>query len=61
MSIYRLCFTGDDGDHVQMPKIIECVDDQDAVSQAAQHTNGHAVELWRGVRLIMRLPKDDPT
>jgi hypothetical protein len=56
MPLYRI-YQLDDGGHISTPpKIVECADDQDAISKTAQVANGKTVELWEAARFIVRFP-----
>jgi hypothetical protein len=37
-------------------KRVECVDDEEAVQQASLAVDGSAIELWQGLRFVVRLP-----
>jgi hypothetical protein len=54
MEEYRAYFVGHDG-HFNGYEPIVCADDAEAVIQAKRLTNKHGVELWSGVRLVVRL------
>jgi hypothetical protein len=59
MPHYRIYVTTTDG-HVTAPAtVIQCADDQEAIGKAAQLTDGRAIELWEGARLIVRFPTED--
>jgi hypothetical protein len=59
MPFYRI-YQLDEGGHISTPpEIVECADERDAISKAAQATNGKAVELWQGARFIVRFPRDE--
>jgi hypothetical protein len=59
MPHYRIYVTTADGHVTAAPTVIECPDDQAAIGEAAQLTNGKPVELWEGARLIARFPSDE--
>jgi hypothetical protein len=55
---YRLYQIGLDG-HISIPpEVLECSDEQEAISKAAQLADGKAAELWAGERLVVRFPRD---
>ena len=58
MPHYRVYATTPDGHVTAPPIVIECADDQEAVGKAARFTNGTAIELWEGARLVVRFPQD---
>jgi hypothetical protein len=59
MPFYRI-YQLDDGGHISAPPAtVECADEQDAISKAAQVANGKAVELWEGARFIVRFPRGE--
>jgi len=59
MAHYRIYVTTADGHVTAPPIVIECSDDQEAISQvAAGLANGKSVELWEGARFIVRFPSD---
>ena len=60
MPYYRFYRTTPDGHLLGPPVVVECADDQEAIGNASQMTDGHAVELWQGARLIGQLPSDRP-
>ena len=49
---YRAYFVGKDGDYQGPPRIIECTNDQDAITEAARLATSLAIELWNRQRLI---------
>jgi hypothetical protein len=55
----RIYATTIDGHVIAPPTVIECADDQEAIGRAAQLTDGRAIELWEGARLIVRFPTED--
>ena len=52
MPHYRIYVTTTDGHVAAPPTVVECADDQEAIGKAAQLTNGKAVELWEGARVL---------
>jgi hypothetical protein len=58
MRAYRIYVVTKEGRIAGPPQVIECADDQEAMGKAVQHTNGKAVELWNGARLVARFPGD---
>ena len=57
MSEYRIFAIGPDGRFAGEPKIVECIDDQEAIHKASQFIDGRDLEVWTPTRLIARLPK----
>ena len=51
MPEYRAYIIGSDG-HFSDFRIIECVDDEEAIEQARQLVDGHDVQLWQRARKI---------
>jgi hypothetical protein len=60
MPKYRIFTVGRDQHFSGMPKIVECVDDNDAVDQAMQLANGLDLEIWDHKRMVARLPSSPP-
>ena len=70
MGHYRV-FVLDEKDHIEdPPRIVECGDDQAAITEAKQYLDGRVIEVWSGPRRVVRLdPKsyskplspDEPT
>jgi len=54
MFAYRAYSVGKDGHYHDPPRIIECTNDQDAITKAARLADGQAIELWDRQRLIGR-------
>lgn len=60
MPTYRV-FQLNDGGHVDAPAtLIECDSDEQAIEQARQYLDGHAIELWEGKRQIKRFEPQKP-
>jgi hypothetical protein len=59
MADYRAYTVGLDG-HFIASQAFCCDDDSEAIEQARQFVDGHAVELWSGERFIARLEKREP-
>ena len=59
MPAYRIYRTTPDGHIVGPPLVIECPDDQEAITKAARAANGAAAELWEGARCIVSFPSDE--
>jgi hypothetical protein len=59
MPHYRVYAITSDGHVTAPPTVIACADDQEAISKAAQLTNGEPVELWQDARFIVRFPSDE--
>jgi hypothetical protein len=59
--VYRAYFFGPDNHIVQPPKLIEALDDEQAIEAARRMVDGHALEVWDQQRLLIRLePKTGP-
>jgi hypothetical protein len=52
MQEYRIFLIGSDGRIAEPATIIECPDDEVAMTQAQQYLDGRAVEVWKRARLI---------
>ena len=59
-SFYRAILIDGDGHTVSMYRIMAAGDDE-AVSQAKALVDGHAVDLWDGVRFIEHFPAITPS
>ena len=46
MSEYRIFAIGPDGRFAGEPKIVECIDDQEAIHKALQFIDGRDLEVW---------------
>jgi hypothetical protein len=57
MATYRIFTVGVDQHFSGMPKIVECVDDNEAVDKAMQLANGLDLEIWDAKRMVVRLPR----
>jgi hypothetical protein len=57
---YRIYTIGPDGKFAGLPKVMECADDEEAVTKAMRAVDGHDVEIWDTTRLIARLPRNAP-
>jgi hypothetical protein len=55
MQAYRLYLIGPDGKMAEPPKVVECQTDDAAITEAQKHLDRHAVEVWRGARMIAHL------
>jgi hypothetical protein len=55
---YRLYFLDENG-HIRSALEADCADDDTALAWAAEQLDGRAVELWRGSRLVAKLPGAD--
>jgi len=58
MPRYRVYFTDYTGRSSRPPKIIDCVDDQDATKKARQFIDGYDVEVWNQERIIVNYPHE---
>ena len=58
MADYRAYIVDQDGSFLTFSQL-ECIDDEDAKSQAKQLVDGHAVELWQRARMIATFPRED--
>ena len=54
MAEYRAYTVGVDGHFVGF-KALVCADDAEAINKAKRLVDGHDIELWSGVRLVIRL------
>jgi hypothetical protein len=41
--------------HIKQAVALDCVDDAEAVAEAAQMVDGEILELWQGSRMVVRL------
>jgi hypothetical protein len=57
---YRIYTVGSDGKFAGVPKVMECVDDEEVVAKAMQTIDGHDLEIWDTTRLVARLPRNPP-
>lgn len=56
MNLYGVYFI-DPANHISRPpKLIECIDEQEATQRAHQLMDGLDIELWEEARLIARIP-----
>jgi hypothetical protein len=60
MHEYRI-YTLNDDNRIAGPGVVaECPSDDVAITAAKAMLNGHAVEVWQGTRVVIRLnPTDD--
>ncbi len=54
MADYRAFVVDPDGQFISLTGLV-CDDDSEAIENARQLVDGHAVELWSGERLVIRL------
>jgi hypothetical protein len=54
MAEYRAYTVGIDGHFVGFEALV-CADDVEAINEAKRLVDGHDIELWSGVRLVIRL------
>jgi hypothetical protein len=54
MAEYRAYTIGIDG-HIVGFEALVCADDVEAINDAKRLVDGHDIELWSGVRLVIRL------
>lgn len=54
MAEYRTYSIGIDG-HIIGFEALVCADDVEAINKAKRLVDGHDIELWSGVRLVIRL------
>jgi len=59
MPAYRIYKTSRDGHILGPALVIECEDDQSAITKAARAANGTAAELWEGARCVVSFPSDE--
>jgi hypothetical protein len=55
VSVYRVYVLESDGRVATPPRVIECADDDHAISEARQYLDGKAVEVWRDASCVARL------
>jgi hypothetical protein len=56
MSDYTVYFVGADGNFTGSPKALDCDSDATAITSARKLLDGHDIEIWSGLRKIIRLP-----
>jgi hypothetical protein len=54
---YRAYTVGHDGHFIGFEPLI-CADDAEAIEKAKRLVDGHDIELWSGVRIVIRLEHD---
>jgi hypothetical protein len=54
MPEYRAYIVGRDGGFIGFEPLV-CADDAEAIQKAKRLVEGNAIELWSGVRLVIRL------
>ena len=54
MRSYRICFVSPEG-RIDMAHEIACANDFDALAEAERAAGEHAVEVWDGGRLVVRV------
>jgi hypothetical protein len=54
MEQYRAYTIGIDG-HIVGFEALVCADDVEAINEAKRLVDGHDIELWSGVRLVIRI------
>jgi hypothetical protein len=52
---YRFYTIGKDGHFAGVPSELDCPNDQAAMQEAKKVPDGHAIEVWAGARLVVRL------
>jgi hypothetical protein len=55
MSEYRAFYVGSDG-HLTGFRELDCDDDSTAIASAKKLLDGNDIEIWDGLRKIVRLP-----
>ncbi len=55
MPAYRFYTMSTDGHIAGPPKVLDCVEDQEALRHASNLVDGHAIEVWDGARFIARI------
>jgi len=55
MPEYRIYTVKKDGHLIGPPKVVECPNDEAAVTEAKQLLDGLVIEVWQGPRVVMRL------
>jgi hypothetical protein len=55
---YRIYELDGDGRVSSPARIIQCDDDQDAISQATVLSSGRTIEIWAGERRVGMIPHD---
>jgi hypothetical protein len=53
---YRAYILGADGHFKNVHELPHCISDGEATEAAEAIVQGHGLELWRGERLVTRLP-----
>jgi hypothetical protein len=53
---YRVFLLDDEGRVSQVPRMIRCTTDEDAMRRARQFQEHQAVEIWQGARLVIKIP-----
>jgi hypothetical protein len=56
MTEYRAYVVGIDGHFISFEPLV-CDDDAEATEKAKRLVDGHAVELWSGARMVVRLER----
>jgi hypothetical protein len=59
MAEYRAYAVGVDGHFIGFEPLI-CADDAEAIEKARRLVDGHDIELWNGVRFVVRLDRGQP-
>jgi hypothetical protein len=52
---YRLYFLKNE--HIEHAVSFECADDHEAIRMVKQHSDGRAMEVWSGKRMVARFPE----
>jgi hypothetical protein len=52
MQAYRIYTIGPDGKIAGPSEIVECPTDEEALAEAQTQLAGHAIEVWKGAKLI---------
>lgn len=55
MLAYRVYVVDRDGHVKDVPRVIECKDDEEAILRAKQLLDGHPIEIWEGARVVAKL------
>ena len=56
MPTYCIYIVGRGGSFLGAPKVVECVDDNEAIGTAAQIASGLGAEIWDRKRFVAQLP-----
>jgi hypothetical protein len=60
MLFVRLYVIDSNGHIRKPPEVVECLDDEDALSKATERLHGETIEIWDQGRLVGKLPAEKP-